>query len=245
MSSLIDEEGVSIKSIRWLNRLGEILLEMRNLDKAYRCFQRALSMERLLYQTKPNMNTMTSLYFLGTTSFYLSMCRESKFYFESLVQLFESFGRPSARLMDVKKAFLYLALVSQILGNSAEESVCYFEKGIKATTGSRNDAELKLDCLLYCYLADTWHAQHNQEQAWKSALEGKACIRKIVRVQVRAQTTCHLANTLAKIQKTNEGIEILKEEVQELTSQSQMKEKALCLTKLGKLCFEQGLASDA
>jgi tetratricopeptide (TPR) repeat protein len=246
MPSLIDEEGVSTKSILWLNMLGKFLFEMRKLDKAYHCFQRALSMERLLYQTKPNMNMMTSLYFLGMTSFYLSMCRESKFYFESLVQLFESFGRPNARLVDVKIAYLHLAFASQILENSAEESVCYFEKGINlATTGSQNDAELRLNCILYIYLATTWHAQHKQEQAWKSALDGKACLGKIVGVQDRAYMTCLLADTLAKIQKRNEGIEILEEEVQEFTSQSQMNEKPWCLMKLGKLYVEQGLASDA
>jgi tetratricopeptide (TPR) repeat protein len=245
MPSLIDEEGVSTKSILWLNVLGKFLYKMHKLDKAYYCFQRALSMGRLLYQTNPNMNMMTSLYFLGTTSFLLPMYSESKFYLESSVQLFESLGRPNARLIDVKIAYLHLALVSQILGNSAEESVCYFEKGIKATTGSRNDAELRLDCFLYCYLAATRHAQHNQEQAWESALEGKACLRKIAGVQVRVEMTCHLAETLVKIQKTNEGIEILEEEVQELSSQSQMNEKAWCLMKLGKLYVEQGLASDA
>ena len=246
MSSLIDEEGVSTKSILWLNRLGKFLFEMRRIDKAYHCFRKALSMKRLLYQTKPNMNMMTSLYYLGTTSFFLSMYSESEFYNKTLVHLFESFGGPNARLVDVKIAYWHLALVSQILGNSAEECVYYFEKGLKATTaGSRNDAELKLDCILYCQLATTWHAQHNQEQAWKSALEGKACLRTILGVQVRVKMTCLLADTLAKIEKTNEGIEMLEEEVQELTSQSQTEEKALCLMKLGKLCFEQGLASDA
>ncbi|CAB3982750.1 PREDICTED: uncharacterized protein LOC109479539 [Paramuricea clavata] len=125
ITSLIDKEGVSTKSILWLNRLGEFLFEMCKIDKAYRCFQRALSMERLLYQTKPNMNIMTSLYFLGITSYDLSMYRESKFYDESLVQLFESFGGPNARLM-VKMAYLRLASVSRILGNSSEEFVCYF-----------------------------------------------------------------------------------------------------------------------
>jgi tetratricopeptide (TPR) repeat protein len=245
MTFLLDKEGVSTKSILWLNRLGEFLFEMRKIDKAYRCFQRALSMERLLYQTKPNINTMTSLYFLGLTSFYLAMYRESKFYNESLVQLFESFGGPNARLM-VKIAYFQLGLMSYVLGNSAEESVCYLEKGLKATTaGSRNDKELRLDCILYCQLATTWHAQHNQEQAWESALDGKACLRKIVGVQERVNMACLLVDTLAKIQKTNEGIEMLEEEVQELTSQSQTEEKALCLMKLGKLCFEQGLASDA
>ncbi|CAB4005985.1 tetratricopeptide repeat 28-like, partial [Paramuricea clavata] len=245
MPSLIDEEGVSTKSIRWLNMLGEFLFKMHKPDKAYRCFQRALSMERLLYQTKPNMNMMTSLYSLGTTSFYLSMYNESKFYFESFVRLFESLGRPSVGLIDVKIAYWHLAMVSQELGNSAEECVCYVEKGLKATTGSQNDTELCLDCVLHCQLAIAWHTQHNQEQAWKSALEGKACLRKIVGVNKRASTTCAVAEKLAKIQKVNEGIEILQEEVQKLTSQFQTEEKASCLMKLGEICFEQGLASDA
>jgi tetratricopeptide (TPR) repeat protein len=245
MPSLIDEEGVSTKSIRWLNTLGEFLFKMHKSDKAYRCFQRALSMERLLYQTKPNMNMMTSLYSLGTTSFYLSMYSESKFYFESFVQLFESLGRPSVGLIDVKIAYWHLAMVSQKLGNSTEECVCYVENGLKATTGSQNDTELSLDCVLYCQLAIAWHAQHNQDQAWKFALEGKACLRKIVAVNKRASTTRAVAEKLAKIQKVNEGIEMLKEEVQKLTSQSQTEEKALCLMKLGEICVQQGLASDA
>ncbi|CAB3984614.1 PREDICTED: uncharacterized protein LOC109482825 isoform X2 [Paramuricea clavata] len=125
-------------------------------------------------------------------------------------------------------------------------TLLYFEKGLKATTGSRNDEELRLDCILHCKLAAiTWHAQHNQEQAWKSALDGKACLGKIVEVLVRADMTSLVAETLAKIQKTNEGIQILKEEVQKLTSQSKTRERALCLMKLGTLCFKQGLASDA
>ena len=134
ITCLIDKEGVSTKSILWLNRLGEFLYEMHRIDKAYLCFRRALSMERLLYQTKPNMNMMTSLYFLGITSYFLSMYSESKFYNETLVQLFESFGGPNARLM-VKMAYLYLASVSRLFGNSEEEVVCYLEKALKATTG--------------------------------------------------------------------------------------------------------------
>ena len=244
ITCLIDKEGVSTKSILWLNRLGEFLYEMHRIDKAYLCFQRALSMERLLYQTKPNMHLMTSLYFLGITSFFLSMYSECKFYGETLVHLFDSFGGPNARLM-VKMTYFQLACLGGVFGNSAEEVVCYLEKALKATTGSRNDAELRLDCIVYCELAVTWHAQHNQEQAWKSALDGKACLGKIVEVLIRAHMTSLVAETLAKIQKSNEGIQILKEEVQKLTSQSETREKALCLMKLGTLCLQQGLASDA
>ena len=240
MPYLIDE-GVSTKSILFLNVFGELLFNERKFDKAYRCFQRALSMEHVLYGTKPTVNMMKSLYFLGITSFYLSKNTESKFFFELLVQRFELFGGATGRLM-VKKV---CAMLSDENGYSAKESVCYLEKGLKATTGSRNDEELKLDCILFCKLAIAFHAQHNQEQAWKSALDGKACLGKIVEVLIRAHMTCLLAETLAKIQKTNKGIEILKEEVQKLTSQSQTEEKALCLMKLGELCLEQGLASDA
>ena len=240
MPYLIDE-GVSTKSILFLNVFGELLFNDRKFDKAYRCFQRALSMEHVLYGTKPTVNMMKSLYFLGITSFYLSKNTESKFFFELWLQRFESFGGTTGRLM-VKKV---CAMLSGENGYFAEESVCYLEKGLKATTGSQNDEELKLDGILYCELAIAFHAQHNKEQAWKSALDGKACLEKIVDVLIRAHMTCLLAETLAKIQKTNKGIEILKEEVQKLTFQSQTEEKALCLMKLGELCLEQGLASDA
>ena len=243
LTSLIDEEGVSTKSILWLNRCGEFLFHRDKIDKAYRCFRRALSMEHLLYGTIPNVNVMTSLYFLGMTSMCLQMHRESEFYFESLV-LFGSCGGPTARLM-VKKAYLHLAFLSIEIGYSAEETRCYLEKGLKATTGSRNYIELKFDCLLYCELAITWHAQHNQEKAWESVSNAKACQENIVGIPNRLGMSCLLAATLTRIKETNKGIEMLKEEVQKLTSQSQTEEKALCLIMLGKFCVLQGLASDA
>jgi tetratricopeptide (TPR) repeat protein len=243
LTYLIDEEGVSTKSILWLNRCGEFLYDRDKIDKAYRCFQRALSMEHLLYGTIPNVNVMTSLYFLGTTSNCLFMYRESEFYFKSLVQ-FGSYGGPTTRLM-VKKAYLQLAFLSAEMGYSAEECRCYLEKGLKATTGNRNYTELKLDFFFYCELAVTWHAQHNQEKAWESVLNAKACQENIVGIFSRVEMSCWLAKTLTKIKETNKGIEMLKEEVQKLTSQSQTEEKALCLMKLGKFCVQQGLASDA
>ena len=243
LTSLIDEEAVSTKSILWLNRCGEFLFKEGKTDKAYRCFQRALSMENVLYGTKPNVNMMTSLYFLGMTSMCLHMHRESEFYFESLVR-FESYGGPTTSLM-IKKAYLQLASLSVEFGYSAEESRCYLEKGLKATTGNRNDVELKFDCFLYCKLAIAWHAHHNQERALEFFSNAKACQENIVGIPGRVKMSCLLAETMTKIKETNKGIEMLKEEVQKLTSQSQTKEKALCLMKLGKFCVEQGLASDA
>jgi tetratricopeptide (TPR) repeat protein len=244
MTDLIGEEDVSTKSILCLIGFGEFLFRQYKFNDTYRCFQRALSMGHILYGTKPNLNMMTSLYFLGLTSSYLFKNRESKFFFEWLVKEFESFGGATGRLM-VKSAYLELALLSVEIGYSAKESRCYLEKGLNATTGSRNDAELKLDCFLYFNLATTCHAQHNQEEAWKFALDGKACLGEIVGVQDRVIVTSLLVDTLAEIQKANEGIIILEEEVLELTSQSQTEEKALCLMSLGKLCVLEGLASDA
>ena len=244
MTSLIDEEGVSTKSIGSLNRLGEFLFKRGEFDKAYRCFQRALSMEHVLYGTIENVNVMTSLYFLGKTSFFLFMYGESKFYLESLVQRFESFGGPTASLI-IKDTYLQLALLSIEMGYSAEESMCYLEKGLKITTGSTNDVELSLDCRLYYKLAIRWYVQQNQEKAWKFILEGKACLRNIVGTKVRVKMTCLLVEIIAEFKKPNEGIKILKEEVQKLTSQSETREKAPCLMQLGQLCFKQSLASDA
>ncbi|CAB3988449.1 hypothetical protein BRAFLDRAFT_85709 [Paramuricea clavata] len=188
MTSLIDDEGLSTKGIGSLNRLGEFLFNRDKIGKAYRCFQRALSMEHLLYGMVPNVNVMTSLYFLGKTSLFLFMYGESKFYFESLVQLFESYGGPTARLK-IKDTYLQLALLSIEMGYSAEESVCYLEKGLKITTGSTNDAELSLDCALYNKLAIRWYVQLNQEKAWKYILESKACLRNIVGTKARVKVT--------------------------------------------------------
>jgi tetratricopeptide (TPR) repeat protein len=243
MTSIIDEEGVSTKNILALNRFGEYLFEQGKTDKAYRCFERALSMERLLYGTEPNVNMMTSLYFLGMTSMDLFMYGESKFYFESLVLLFKSFEGPTARLM-VKKAYLQLGLLIVKIGYSAEESRRYLEEGL--AIGSRNDVELKFDSILHCELA-IWHAQHNrdtkQHKAWKSVSNAKACQENIVGILGRVKVSCLIAKTLAEIKETNKGIEMLKNEVQNLTFQAEG--KALCLKSLGKLCLEQDLASDA
>ena len=244
MTSLIDEEGLSTKSIGSLNRLGEFLFNRDEFGKAYRCFQRALSMEHVLYGTIANLNVMTSLYFLGKTSSFLFMYGESKFYFESLVQRFESFGGPTARLT-IKDTYLHLAALGIEMGYSAEESVCYLEKGLKITTGSTNDLELSLDCALYNKLAIRWYVQLNQEKAWKYILEAKACLRNIVGTKARVKMTCLVVEIIAEFKKPNEGIKILKEEVQKLTSQSETREKAPCLMQLGQLCFKQSLASDA
>jgi tetratricopeptide (TPR) repeat protein len=240
--SLIDED-VSTKNILYLNSVGEILCNQRKCDKAYRCFRRALIMGQVLYGTRPNLNMMTSSYFLGVTSFSLSKNTksefffESKFFFELLVERYESLDGAKARLM-FKKANMMLGIYNGYY--SVEESVRYLEKGL---TESQNDLELQVDVALYCKLATTWHAQHNREKAWESASNAKACLAKIVDIPGRVKMSRQLAEILAKIKKTNEGIEILKEEVQKLTSQSQ--EKALCLMTVGKLCFKQGLATDA
>jgi hypothetical protein len=134
ITSLIDEEGVSTKSILLLKKLGEFLFQRGKIDKAHRCFQRALSMERFLCGTKPNVNMLTSLYFLGMTSFCLAMNRESKFYFEWFVLLFGSLGGAATRRM-AKESYLQLALLSNKTGYSAE-SQYYLEKGLEKTKGN-------------------------------------------------------------------------------------------------------------
>jgi tetratricopeptide (TPR) repeat protein len=89
-----------------------------------------------------------------------------------------------------------------------------------------------------------FHAQHNQVKTRESFSNAKACRESIVRIPGRVYlVTCLLAETSAKIKQTNEGIEMLKEQIQEFPSQT--KEKALCLMSLGKLCAKEGRASDA
>ena len=64
-TSFIEKEGVSTRGIVLLNSLGELLFDQGKLDKAYRCFQRSLNMQYLLYGNRPNAKMMTSLRFLG------------------------------------------------------------------------------------------------------------------------------------------------------------------------------------
>ncbi|XP_028401318.1 uncharacterized protein LOC114524443 [Dendronephthya gigantea] len=242
--SFIDAEGVSTRSIVWLNKLGEFLFNQGKYNNAYRCFQRALSMERYLYGTNPNGNMMITLHFLGMVSMYLFMYMESKFYFKLLLQLFELFGGPITKLT-VKNTYLQLALLSAAMGCPLEETVYYLKNGLKVTTNSKNDTELTLNCVIYCQLSTTWHLQQNLDQALRSVFDGETCLKDIVGAQARVAMTCLLAMTLDKITKTNEGIVILKKEIQELNLQSQMNQKAFCMMSLAKLFAGQCLAPDA
>ena len=238
--SLIDVEGVSTKSIVWLKRLGEYLFYHDKLDKAYCCFQRALSMERLLYAVKPNINMLTSLKFLGAISIKLFRYTEGKFYLESLVQQFELVGGAEAKLI-AKETYLLLALSRTF---QLDKTVSYVEKGLKVTTGSRNDKEISLDCLLCRELATIWYAQQNPEEAWKAGLDAQACLQNFTDMKRRLVMTWVVAQMFYELRKTNEGILLLKTELQKLT-ESQLQEKVFYLKCLGILCVEQGLASDA
>ena len=238
--SLIDVEGVSTKSIVWLKRLGEFLIYYDKLDKAYCCFQRALSVEHLLYAAKPNMNILTSLKFLGTISIKLSWYTEGKFYSESLVQQFELVGGAEAKLL-AKEMYLLLAVSSFV----PEETMSYVEKGLKVSTGSRNDNEIYLDCFLNRELAARWYAKQNPDQAWKGCLDAQACLKNATDIKRKVAMTWEVTQMFCEIGKINEGILLLKTELQKLTLDSQLPRKVFYLNRLGILCIEQGLASYA
>ena len=140
LTSFIEIEGVSTKSIVWLNRLGEFLFHQGKRDKAYRCFQRALSMEHALYGTRPNVKMMTTLRFIAMIASGLFMYGESKFYYESLVQMFESFGGINTKLL-IKETYLKLAFLTFELGYAADETLHHVENGLKVTTGNNTDNE--------------------------------------------------------------------------------------------------------
>ena len=239
----IDEEGVSTQSLVCLKRLGKFLLDHGKLDKAYRCFQRALCMEYLLYGTKPNVNIATSLKYLGRICAQLSLYAESKFYLGSLVEMFESFATV-ASISLIKETFLLLSLVSVAVQNPPEETISYLEKSLNVSIDS--SAELYLDFFSNCNLATAWHTKQNSEQAWKAVLEAQACLKKAPRSQKRLAMACMIAKDLSKINKTIKGIALLKEELEpSLEFEPQEKQKAVCLQVLGDLCVKQGLTSDA
>ena len=241
LSFFIDEEGVSTKSLVCLKRLGKVLLDHGKLNKAYRCFQRALCMEHLLYGTKPNVNIATSLICLGKISAKLSLYAESKFYLESLVEMFESFPAVTSISL-IKETFLLLSLVSVAMQNPPEETISYLEKSLNVSIDS--SAELYPDFFSYRFLATAWHTKENSEQAWKAALKAQACLKNISCMQRRLAMACMIAEDLSEINKTIEGIALLKEEL-ELSLEPQVKQKSVCLQVLGDLCSKLGLTSDA
>ena len=237
----IDEEGVSTSSIACLNILGEFLFSQGKLDKAYRCFQRATSMAHLLYGTTPNVNMVTSLKFLSAIAIKREMYEESKIYCESVVQLCESFGGIKSKLL-VKETYLQLSEINC----TADETLRYVENGLKVTTGTKNELELFLNCLLYCSLAVKLHSQQSSERAWEAVLNAQACRKDciVTNTQRREKMISAVVETLCKMKKSKEGIELLKEELK-LTLKPQGQEKILCLKALGQLCLVQGLAQQA
>ena len=239
-TSFIEEEGVSTKGIVLLNSLGEFLYRKGKLDKAYRCFQRALSMEHQLYGTRPNVNMMTSLKFLCIIAKKLLMYAESKFYCKSLVQLFESFDGINTKLR-IKETYMELSCVSY----NADETLRKIENGLKITTGTKNEKELYLNCVLYCQLAMILHFEKSPKQAWRAVLDAQACLRNSTSIATRQKMICVVTQTLIKIEKSKEGIELLENELQKFTLASQAQERVFYLKALGKLCLVENLAPEA
>ena len=239
-TTFIETEGISTRSIVLLNSLGEFLFGQTKLDKAYRCFQMALSVERQLYGGRPNVKMMTSLRFLSMIARDLKMNEESRFYCESLVQLCESFGGIKSKLL-LKETYLKLSYLSY----TADEALRYAENGLKVTTGSKNDRELVLNCFLYCESAHALHRQQNPEQAWKAILDAQACLRNSTCTKTRESMIVVVVTASCVIDKPMEGIELLEKELQKFTLNSQAQEKAFCLKAFGKLCLGQGLAPEA
>ena len=155
----------------------------------------------------------------------LFMYAESKFYDESLVQLFVSFGGINTKLI-IKETYLELAALS-FEAFTPNETLRYLKNGLKVTTGSKNEEELQLNCSLYCKLAFVLHFQHSPEQAWSATLDAQACLRNYTGTQTRVSMTCLVAATLCNINKTMEGIELLKKELTNFTFESREGEKPL------------------
>ena len=244
VTSFIKNEGVSTESIVFLNGLGEFLFDQGKKEKAYRCFQRALSIGHLLYGNRRNVNIMISLQFLGVTTSSLSMFAESKFYYESLVHLFGSSSGTNTKML-LKETYLILAILSSIMASTTDETLCYVNNCLKMDTGTKNEREMFLNCFLYCQLAIILHTKQNPEQAWKFAQDAQAGLENSISTETRSKMVRIVAKTLCEIQKTTEGIKLLQKELQTFTSDSQVEEKVFCLQALGKFCLTQSLAPEA
>ena len=237
---LIEEEGVSTKSIAKLNDLGEFLSHQSKLDKAYRCFQRALSMAHMLYGGRPNVKMMTSLSFLGKIAAQLEIYEESKWYWEYLVQRFESFDGIKSKLL-IKETYLDL---STLLSYPADESLRFAESGLKVTTGSKNERELFLNCFLHCILARELYFQQSPRH-WEAVLNALACRKDYIDLQTTINIIYLVQKTLRVIEKSKEGIELLEKELQKLTLKSQAQEKFFYLKVLAELCLKEDMAAEA
>ncbi|XP_028391893.1 uncharacterized protein LOC114516564 [Dendronephthya gigantea] len=233
LSAMIDDEGISTKSISCLNKLAEIFTMKGNYNKSYNCLQRCLTMERTLYGTSPNLNVMKTLYQLGMLSMQLFMFKEGEFYLHQLLQQFDSFGGLRPRLM-YKHAYLLLAILYSSM-DRREEAITHLEKALELATDRNYGIEQNFDCIIHCEMAKLWHSLKNEEQIKKSVQNAREYLSRIKSIESRMTMSCYVAMTFHEVGMNDESISLLNEEIHHADIQAYAGRKAPCLVTLGRI----------
>ena len=238
LSLLVDNEGVSTKSTTCLNKLAEFFYMQGKYDKSYQCLQRALTMERTLYGTNPNVNVLKTLHQLGMVSMQLFKFVEGQFYLEQLLQQFDSFHGPRPRLIH-KQACLQLAILYSGT-DRCEEAVSLLKKGLALTTDRKHaiDIEQNFDCIIHCEMAKLLRSLDNHDEAKECVQNAKDYLSGIA-LTTRVAISCYVAMTLHELGLSDEGILLLNEEIQQLDVQSHPENTGPCLVALGKICYQK------
>ena len=243
LNETIEEEGISTCSIVYLNELGSYLSVQGKYEQAYQSLQRALTMERTLYGSNFNPQVKTTLTMLGVISVRLRMYEEGKIYYEQLLHLCESLSVPGDRML-IREAHLCLAFLCAQT-NRHEEAISNFQEVVALLTSGTYERESLYECVTHCQIATSWHALDEKEKALKSALDAKECLTSIAGVEMRVDLTCAVAEAFAGIGRHEEAILLIKNGLEELDAELDLKHKAEYLKFLGEISVQQGLASDA
>ena len=243
LSQIVDNEGVSTKSIICLNKLAEFFSVQGNYDKSYLCLQRAVAMEKTLYGSNPNLNVMKTLHLLGIVSIQLFKFVEGQYYLEQLLQQFQPYDGPRPRLI-YKQACLQLAILCRGM-DRYEQAISYLKKGIGLKTDGKHAMEQNFDCLIYCEMAKLWHSLNNNKEGSEAAQTAKGYLPRMASAESRVAMSCYVAWTFHELGASEEGMSLLNQEIQDLDVQCNSEKTAPCFATLGKICYEKRRAVEA
>ena len=242
LCKFVNNEGVSVQAIIWLNQLSEVLSRQGKYDEAYRCLQRALAMGRTIFGQNINLNIAHTLLLLGNVCMVLLKYDESKYHLEQLENFLQALTGVVPLIM-IKETYRLLSAILAYTNHPAE-AIAYLQKALTTTT-CYTAGDFMLDCMIHCTMAICLYNQDATDKAWQSALDAEGCLKQINDAHTKTILSCTVAKTYFKVGRSEEALNLIKQQLQCLDSHSDAVIKIRYLSNLGKLCQQQGLVTDS
>ncbi|XP_028395686.1 uncharacterized protein LOC114519715 [Dendronephthya gigantea] len=228
--------GISVETIADLNKLAVLLMSQKT-GEAYKCLQRAFTMEQTIFGDNPNPHSALTSALLGKLS---SSWGERIFYFEHTLKRLP-FSEEKENLTDARCDIYGILAQSYINTRNFEQAKLYSKKGldlIKTSAKSKNRS--------HCSFLSLLAGISVIEGKFENALEHLRKVQEILKNTVGdeciiARTTRSVARMYSSLGKIDEAKELLLRGHEE----AQDTHKMNYLDALGSLCWKQGLAEEA